>query len=244
LSDARGPDAYPAAGPCGYQKFLGVEYELAESPSPRDVPLIMDARVPQTDGYRFIYVLPITPTRVLIEDTYFSDTTALDFPTLRNGIETYAHDHGYVIANTLREESGVLPLPYGRSDAAGDTPNVTGYAGGWFHPATGYSLPSAIRVAHHIATGARSGPAWDQFVRHHRSQAAFCRLLNRLLFCGYKPEARRNVFERFYQLNEQTIARFYAMEMTWADRLRILFGGPPRGFSLARYVRNARKSTR
>ena len=43
----------------------------------------MDATVPQVDGYRFFYVLPLAPDRLLVEDTYFSDSTHLDVAQLR-----------------------------------------------------------------------------------------------------------------------------------------------------------------
>ena len=41
----------------GYQKFLGIEIETA-TPHGQAHPIIMDATVPQTDGYRFVYSLP------------------------------------------------------------------------------------------------------------------------------------------------------------------------------------------
>jgi lycopene beta-cyclase len=128
-----------------------------------------------------------------------------------------------------------LPLPYGRADYGGTANQRIGYAGGWFHPGTGYSLPVAVRLAHVLATAGRDSKAWHAFARNHRAQAAFCRRLNGLLFRGYEPAHRRNIFERFYKLDSETIRRFYALEMTRADRLRILFGGPPRGFSFRRY---------
>ena len=38
----------------------------------------MDATVPQLDGYRFIYVLPFSRRRVLIEDTIYADSPVMD----------------------------------------------------------------------------------------------------------------------------------------------------------------------
>ena len=40
------------------------------------------------------------------------------------------------------------------------------------------------------------------------------------------------MFERFYRLPEATILRFYAMDFTLGDRLRLFAGGKPRGLSL------------
>jgi len=79
--DARGPSPVsPAAA--GFQKFLGLELKL-EGPRAPERPVVMDATVPQADGFRFVYLLPLAPDRVLVEDTYFSGSAAPDSDTLR-----------------------------------------------------------------------------------------------------------------------------------------------------------------
>jgi lycopene beta-cyclase len=137
-----------AASGSGYQKFVGVEVEL-ERPSSEDIPVLMDATVSQNDGYRFVYLLPFSPTRWLIEDTYFSAHPALDASEPRRRIAEYLDERGWKVASLLREEQGVLPMPWRgppvQVDARG--PILGGYQGGWFHPATGYSAPIAIRWA-------------------------------------------------------------------------------------------------
>ena len=52
-----------------------------------------------------------------------------------------------------------------------------------------------------------------------------------MLFGAFRPEDRYHVLERFYGLPVATIRRFYALTLTRADRVRILCGRPPRGFS-------------
>ena len=39
---------------------------------------VMDATVEQIDGYRFVYVLPLSATEIFVEDTYYSDGPELD----------------------------------------------------------------------------------------------------------------------------------------------------------------------
>jgi len=54
-----------------------------------------------------------------------------------------------------------------------------------------------------------------------------------MTFRAYPPAERWQVLARFYRdMPEDTIRRFYALDMTWRDRARILSGRPPRGFSL------------
>ena len=81
-----------------WQKFLGQEVELAE-PHGLDGPIIMDATVPQFDGYRFVYTLPFGPKHVLIEDTYFSDGSDLSPDLLRRHLADYAAGQGWTITS-------------------------------------------------------------------------------------------------------------------------------------------------
>jgi len=233
--EARGPEHHDAEGHVAYQKFLGLELELAR-PHAIQRPMLMDARVPQTDGFRFFYVLPLSERRVLIEDTYFADAPAIDVESLRRGILDYADAIGLGTARVVREETGSLPLPSRRiPEPQSRLPLVAGYQGGWFHPTTGYSFPAAVRLALHVA---KSGPAglfgeaWRRLVAEHRRQQRFFLFLNRLLFGAFQPADRWNVLERFYGLPEPTIRRFYAMSTTAGDRARVLCGRPPRGLSV------------
>jgi lycopene beta-cyclase len=237
--ESRGPTAFDCSAGAGYQKFVGLELEL-KRPSALLTPLLMDALVPQVDGFRFMYGLPLAERRLMLEDTYFSDGPELDRPRLEAEIMAYAAKLGCDVARVVRRESGVLPLPTRLPRLAPPAPNaplVVGYQGGWFHPVTGYSFPIAVRVARAIATTApgelRDG-AWPALQREQRSQLRFAVLLVRLLFSAFAPEERSGAIERFYRLPAASVRRFYALNLTRTDRLRLVCGRPPRGFSLPR----------
>jgi len=235
--DARGPGHLaidPAA--CGYQKFVGLELALAR-PHGLARPILMDATLPQTDGFRFMYVLPFEDRRVLVEDTYFSDRPELDRAALEAEVLRYAAGRGLAVREVVREEHGVLPLPLALAapPAWGDGPIVAGYQGGWFHPTTGYSFPVALRVAAFLARCADQPDAaarWQALVDDHRRQLVFALRLNRMLFRWFAPDRRHHVLARFYRFPEATLRRFYALQTTGFDRTRLLFGRPPRGLSL------------
>jgi lycopene beta-cyclase len=226
--DARGPR--DAGRGCGYQKFLGLEVETI-TPWPDRLPVVMDATIPQEDGFHFVYTLPLTPTRVLVEDTYFSDGPELDHSVVRRWIEAYLGRRvgGWRV---VRDESGVLPMPWqpGPTQSA-DGPLVGGYAGGWFHPATGYSFPVALRFALAVATvPPEAAPqATAALARRLSPRWRFARFLNYLLFRLVPPDARWQVFARLYRtLPPAVLARFYALEFTAFDAARIVVGRPPR----------------
>ena len=219
-----------------WQKFLGLEVELAE-PHGLTGPIIMDATVPQLDGYRFVYTLPFGPTRVLIEDTYFSDGADLSPDLLRQHLADYALSQGWTIIATHREEFGILPLGIGGDiDAFWDegeagVPRV-GLRSGMFHPATGYSFPDAVQIADLVA----ALPDLDAAsiyaaVRQHSVDAwksrGMYRLLNRMLFLAAHGEERRHIMQRFYRHNDDLVGRFYAAQPKLRDWMRILSGEPP-----------------
>ena len=238
--DSRGPLSRPPAVPCGYQKFLGLELQLS-APNAPEAPVLMDATVEQLDGFRFLYALPWAPDRVLLEDTYYSDDDGLDRAALRRRILDYAQQQGLRVASVLREECGVLPLPTRAPlPSAAEGLIQAGYAGGLFHPTTGYSLPVALRFALHIASTSPEQALGERHARWselHAQQVRFAVWLNRLLFEAFAPEQRRHVLERFYRLPEGTIRRFYSLQTTRLDRARILCGRPPSGFSPSRLLR-------
>lgn len=232
--DCRGPGDLSRLQ-CGWQKFVGQELVL-EQPHGRSRPTVMDARVEQLDGYRFVYCLPLGPDRMFVEDTYYSDGPEIDAAALRQRIRDYAEAQGWRIVEVAREERGVLPVAFGGDFEAywNSTPPVAkaGMRSGLFHPLTGYSLPDAVRTAAAIA-GARDLSAaglaelTHGLARTTWRERGFYRMLTAMLFRAAKPEARYRVLERFYRLDAGLIGRFYAGRSSWADKVRVLAGKPP-----------------
>lgn len=240
--DSRGPERFADGKAPLYQKFLGLELETKDSLE-TTLPCVMDARVEQKDGMRFVYVQPRTRRRLLVEDTYYAESPILDKVELSTRILAYAKARlGIPDVRVVREESGVLPLPIHPPRAAPEarSPLSAGYQGGFFHPTTGYSFPSAVRLALHIAGCEPEnvfGPAWDRLLRTHRRQVSFFCLLNRMLLRSVAPADRFRLLARFYRLPDATIRRFYAMTLTAGDRARIVCGRPPAGLSLSRALK-------
>jgi lycopene beta-cyclase len=58
-------------------------------------------------------------------------------------------------------------------------------------------------------------------------ERSFYRMLNRMLFLAAEPDRRYEVLQRFYELPEPLIERFYRAASTYADKARILIGRPP-----------------
>lgn len=219
----------------GSQSFLGQQWRLSE-PHGLTRPILMDATVNQQGGYRFVYTLPLSATELLIEDTHYVDAARLDAGVARQNIADYAREQGWALAHLEREEQGDLPIML-----AGDFPAFwqerdkqpcSGLRAGLFHATTGYSLPHAVALAEAIAASADSSAAALFSVIHRYAlrqwrEQRFFRSLNRMLFLAGDADKRWQVMQRFYSLNEGLIARFYAGNITLADKARILAGKPP-----------------
>jgi len=246
--DCRGPRSHRdnCFEQCGYQKFWGFEVQL-KSDWPFTIPTIMDDRIDQRDGFRFIYSLPFEARRVLVEDTRFADNPLLDREECLDQVRRYLAELGIVNWSIVREESGVLPMPISKelmpglkSDGA-DSALAGGYSGGWFHAATGYSFPLAVSFAESVATTTPelATQAVQLLAKQHHARSRFARFLNRLLFRLVHPTARYQIFRRFYRvLPKESISRFYSHQFTLWDAFRIVVGMPPGGLRPVRFVRS------
>lgn len=243
--DGRGAVASPHLD-VRFQKFVGWEVELQDNHG-LESPIIMDATIDQDDGYRFFYCLPFAHNRLLIEDTHYSDGPAISPAEYGNEIERYAAAQGWRIANRLRTEEGVLPITLGGdiqafwSEDPAQVPR-SGLRAALFHPATGYSLPNAIRLAWALSSQIDTSDQWNASTIYECTrrqsqnlwqQSKFYRALNRMLFLAATPADRRAILQRFYRLNAGLIARFYAGGNTLGDKLRVLAGKPPVAISPA-----------
>lgn len=232
--DARGPDGPMPGLELGWQKFVGIEFAAA-APEP-DCATVMDARLPQLDGYRFVYVLPLAADRVLVEDTYYSNGPELDAAAVAQRVRALAAARGLAGAE-LRQEQGVLPILIGGDPdqfwPADDPVPRLGLKGGFFHATTGYSFGLALQLAEELSRlpgplDAAQLARWSRgrFRRHWR-ETRFFRVLNRMLFHAAAPDRRDRIFAHFYRLPQERIARFYAGKPTFSDMARILSGKPP-----------------
>ena len=155
---------------------------------------------------------------------------------IRDYIESQLNITSYEVA---RRETGILPITIAiKPDVY--APMSIGIRGGYYHAVTGYSFPDAAKVAdklaHQILSLVNGGQkitnrnlqlAMQNMQREHYSAERFFRLLNRMLFRAAKPQERYMVLQRFYGLGEGLIERFYAGDLTWRDKVRILIGKPP-----------------
>ena len=237
--DARGPEASPAVAGRGTRSSSGLEVRL-EQAGARGAP-DADGRDGRAEGR-----LPVR-VRAALRSRSRADRRHLLLghprarprgPPRRASTPTPASEASPWGRWCGRRRASCPSLGGRHGRAVGTAPLRAGYAGGFFHPTTGYSLPVAVRVAERLA----ACPPEAGGARRARRPGPPARAPGPLLppsqlaaLLRLPAEAQRwQVLERFYRLPEATIRRFYALELTLADRARLLLGRPPGGLSLAR----------
>ncbi|QWC57328.1 lycopene beta-cyclase CrtY [Erythrobacter sp. 3-20A1M] len=220
----------------GWQVFMG-RHLRTDRPHGVERPVIMDATVEQLGGYRFVYVLPLGPDEIFVEDTYYQDEPVLDREALSARLDAYCERRGWR-GKTIGSETGVLPVVTGGDRDAHlreiAVPGVAlaGARALIAHPLTSYTLPLAAETALLVARNADlAGPDMAELLAEHAQgvwdRTSHYRFLGHLLFDAAKPAERYRVFERFYTLPEGLIERFYAARPTPTDKFRVLAGIPP-----------------
>jgi lycopene beta-cyclase len=224
----------------GYQSFIGHEYQTSQR-WPVAEPTVMDVRADQACGFEFLYELPLGPHRVLLEYTRFNEEPTCDRARADDLISGRLAEAGVDSAELVRTECGCLPMPYASPAKSHPGAIAGGYAGGWYHAATGYSMPLAVRFAEIVAQADPDSIAKNLAAASSQDslRRGFARFLNRLLFCLVRPEDRWKIFRRFYGvLSEERIARFYGHRFNVADAARIVIGRPPTGLAPIRFARS------
>ncbi|NBX91861.1 MAG: lycopene cyclase [Proteobacteria bacterium] len=244
IIDGRGPEPVEEKT-SGFQKFLGLELQFAE-PHGLKGPLLMDATVEQKDGYRFIYCLPWSENRMLVEDTRYSTNPEIQQEDYRQEILSYCSKNGWQVNEVFDEEVGCLPLPLQDTFFKHFISPVqkikrhsgieVGMKAGLFHSTTGYSVPVAVQTVEKLIS-IHAHDEWpaavEQLVLDNERRQKLFRILNRILFNAIPEEERYQFLQHFYRLPEDLIEKFYAGEMKKRDLFRFFLRTPPVSFGAA-----------
>jgi lycopene beta-cyclase len=153
--DSRPPES-PAAL---WQTFSGGEYQIqARTPLALDCAVLMDFRIAQAGAIRFVYLLPLTPERVLVQDTWISSSSvAPDFSASEAALRAHLERYFDIdLGQCLRPECGAIPMAAKSETAQIEVTSSLdcasfqvpiGARAGWLRAATGYSFLETQRGA-------------------------------------------------------------------------------------------------
>lgn len=188
----------------------------------------MDFRVGQELGATFVYVLPTTSTRALIEYTFFNDnvlTTKEYDSLLKNYLEKYCKltSDDYTISET---EIGVIPMTNHQFRShQGNVINI-GTAGGWTKATSGFTFQFIQKYTAEIVTLliAEKPPIVEKGFNKAKFNLYDSTLLNVLI--NKKMEAKDIFFQLFSKQKPQTILRFLDNDTTLKEDINILMSVP------------------
>ncbi len=203
------------------QHFKGWEIETAESQfDPREF-IMMDFRVKWPESTSFIYVLPFSNNRALIECTFFSPQLVQDEvydSMLRSYMSNILKIKEYRISRT---EKGVIPMtdfPFQQSHRPGIT--KIGTAGAWVKPSSGYSFKNCEKMSRKLIENIKNGNSRNQGLLKWRYRKYDSILLDILQSKNHLGE---KIFTELYTRNPiQRIFRFLDEESNWVEDLRLI----------------------
>ena len=225
------PSAPPAEGAAVlWQSFLGQEIEAAGPVFDPTVAEIMHFTQGDAGQILFHYLLPLSPTRALLEVTAFSPKPAgpdAFRAELNRFIDRRLEGRRYQLR---REEHGILPMGLPAPEPSADPTYVrAGLMAGGARASSGYAFQRIQRWAENCAQSlaAGHGPqphAADGWVLR-QMDALFLQVLRR------QPELAPTLFlAMFRRVAPARLARFMSDQATWLDNLAVIAALPPGPF--------------
>ncbi|NUY81933.1 lycopene cyclase [Flavobacterium sp. MAH-1] len=211
------------------QHFVGWTIETTEPAFASETVTFMDFSIEQKSGTRFVYLLPFSETRALVEYTLFSPAL-LPESEYESGIADYLRSKRIGDFKIVGREKGVIPMtshPFWKSNSK----NVLhiGTAGGWTKPSTGYTLlhaeKMAARVPHFLSKGNGDFSEFHKAGRFAFYDEVFVSVLYHQNHLG------RHIFSTlFRRARPDLLLKFLREETTPAEDLKILASCPKRLF--------------
>lgn len=126
------------------QHFIGWTIEIKDESFDDNKITFMDFSVDQKDEIRFMYILPFSKNKALIEYTLFSSDIISD-DEYEKEIKAYLKKRNILNFSIFEKEKGMIPMtcyPFFENNT--DTYFQIGTAGGWSKPSTGYTIKNSI----------------------------------------------------------------------------------------------------
>ncbi|MFK7989493.1 MAG: FAD-dependent oxidoreductase [Sandaracinaceae bacterium] len=222
------------------QHFEGWEVETSEPIFEPAVATLMDFDHPPqpSDGLAFTYVLPTSPTRALVEVTWFS-AEVLPNDVYASHLEAWLADRGVAEWNVRHRERGVLPM---RADSFAIRPSKRihriGLAGGAAKPSTGYAFQAIQRQSRRLAAKLERDLVPATVPPRDRVPSAQDAVF--LSYLARDPErGRRALVRLFDRVEPDLLIRFLSDAASPAETLEVMAAMPAKQM-LAEAIRSSR----
>lgn len=217
------------------QHFVGW---IVETENPCFTPeqlTFMDFDIPNSDATRFMYVLPFTTNKALLEDTFFS-ANLLPKATYEKALRAYLEKMGAGSFRILETEQGSIPMtayPFHKHNTSSLL--HIGTAGGWTKASTGYTFQNTLEQTERLVAFLQTKKPLNTFYKP--SKFAFYDLLFLDVLARYNSRGSE-LFRLMFQKNSvQRIFKFLSNKTSFGEDLMIMRSFPIHWFVHALWKR-------
>ena len=231
-----------------WQSFLGHEVETDEELFEANTFVLMDFDATFTDGLGFVYILPYSNKRALIEYTVFSEK-----PLLAKQLDGYinlalSRNLKDVSYKTLRTEYGKLPMGYqNKPDSVEPNYIYAGLFAGSARPSSGYAFQRIQSWANRCASTYLN----NQTLSHPPKDPIILMMMDDIFLNVLKSNPKSSIklfFNLFSKCKPDAMIRFLSDHAKLSDYLSIIFSMPKTLFLkelpfyfYKRWIRNSRE---
>ena len=207
-----------------WQHFKGIVVEFDKHVFDDGIARLMDFNVPQMDATAFMYLLPITDKKALVEYTLFSPSI-LESAQYDLVLNTYLEEHykgqTYQIQHT---EMGAIPMTSKKLTSNDGAVVSIGTMGDAVKASTGYAFQFIQQQTQQIVHQLKLNQALNPAVHHTRHQFYDAVLLYIL---ENQKMAGDEIFARIFKKNRAaTVFKFLSNTSTLLDDLKIMSSLP------------------
>ena len=202
------------------QHFIGWFIQAPEgSFNPEEI-VFMDFDIPQKNETRFLYILPLSDQKALVEYTLFSKEL-LTKEEYENGIRAYLSKINITDYTIEEKEQGTIPMScYPFQSANRSSLLHIGTAGGWTKASTGFTFKKTQREIRRLISFLKTGQPLNAF--HRKNRFWFYDLLFLDVLEKYNHKGSE-LFSRMFDKNPPVrIFRFLDEKTTFGEELLVL----------------------
>ncbi len=203
-----------------WQHFKGIVVEFETPVFDQSIAKLMDFNVPQMDATAFMYLLPMSDKKALVEYTLFSPSI-LKVAQYDEVLSAYMEEHykglNYTIVHT---EIGAIPMTTKKMDIPTGAVISIGTIGGAVKASTGYAFQFIQQQTQQLVGQLKLNQSLNPAVHHTRHQLYDAVLLHIL---EHKKMRGDEIFARIFKKNKAaTIFKFLSNTSTLFEDIQIM----------------------
>jgi lycopene beta-cyclase len=207
-----------------WQHFKGIVVEFDNPVFDEHIARLMDFNVPQMNATAFMYLLPLTDKKALVEYTLFS-TSILVESKYDAVLNAYMEEHYKGLAYQIQHtEMGAIPMTSKKLTSNDGAVVSIGTMGDAVKASTGYAFQFIQKQTQQIVNQLKSNQALNPAVHHTRHQFYDAVLLYIL---EHQKMAGDEIFARIFKKNRAaTVFKFLSNTSTLLDDIKIMSSLP------------------